>query len=439
MVTSWSVDTPWKPATTGTLPCGERLAEAVGPDLEDLGPPWRVGDDPGLAAGEATPPARRGRRGPCTAAPCLALAGGEQHVHLAAGRVVGHLAGQADAGRRSPCPWRSRPRRPRCRGACVRATWSATARMRSGSATDVPPNFWTTSATTIARLPATVDHAVPTCKASTPARGRRQPASGRIAGGPAAPAGKRNGGAIAGGAWSPRPGGRRRCSCPSRRRRQEDARVVSRLEHHRGRLDRHGRRAGDAARARRRHAVPEGRQVSSTATTDVREGAADVHRRHQDLHGDDDDRRRRRSPSTLDAKKAPKTVNNFVVLARYHYFDGITFHRVIPDFVDPGRRPHGTGTGGPGYKFEDELPQAGEYKVGSLAMANSGAEHQRQPVLHHHRPAGRRPAAQLLAVRAGHRGPRRRQADRGRRRRRHPDGNPRRSSPHHHPSPSRSR
>ena len=74
----------------------------------------------------------------------------------------------------------------------------------------------------------------------------------------------------------------------------------------------------------------------------------------------------------FDAKKAPKTVNNFVVLARYSFFDGVSFHRVIPNFVDQGGDPLGTGSGGPGYKFADELPKAGEYKVGSLAMANSG-------------------------------------------------------------------
>jgi len=76
--------------------------------------------------------------------------------------------------------------------------------------------------------------------------------------------------------------------------------------------------------------------------------------------------------ATLDPKQAPATVNNFVVLARYHFFDGISFHRVIPGFVDQGGDPQGTGSGGPGYKFQDELPQAGQYKVGSLAMANSG-------------------------------------------------------------------
>ena len=74
----------------------------------------------------------------------------------------------------------------------------------------------------------------------------------------------------------------------------------------------------------------------------------------------------------LDPVSAPKTVNNFVVLARYHYFDGIVFHRVIPGFVLQGGDPKGTGTGGPGYKFEDELPKAGRYELGSLAMANAG-------------------------------------------------------------------
>jgi peptidylprolyl isomerase/peptidyl-prolyl cis-trans isomerase B (cyclophilin B) len=74
----------------------------------------------------------------------------------------------------------------------------------------------------------------------------------------------------------------------------------------------------------------------------------------------------------LDSKGAPKTVNNFVVLARYHFYDGIPFHRIIPGFVVQGGDPQATGSGGPGYKFDDELPKAGAYKVGSVAMANSG-------------------------------------------------------------------
>jgi cyclophilin family peptidyl-prolyl cis-trans isomerase len=74
----------------------------------------------------------------------------------------------------------------------------------------------------------------------------------------------------------------------------------------------------------------------------------------------------------LDAKGAPKTVNNFVFLAQQKFFDGLTWHRVVKNFVIQGGDPQGTGSGGPGYQFEDELPTDG-YKLGSLAMANSGA------------------------------------------------------------------
>jgi cyclophilin family peptidyl-prolyl cis-trans isomerase len=74
----------------------------------------------------------------------------------------------------------------------------------------------------------------------------------------------------------------------------------------------------------------------------------------------------------LDPIGAPRTVNSFVFLARYHYFEGIVFHRVIPGFVLQGGDPTGTGTGGPGYRFADELPAAGRYELGSLAMANAG-------------------------------------------------------------------
>jgi cyclophilin family peptidyl-prolyl cis-trans isomerase len=76
----------------------------------------------------------------------------------------------------------------------------------------------------------------------------------------------------------------------------------------------------------------------------------------------------------LDPVSAPVTVNNFVVLARYHYFDGIGFHRVIPGFVLQGGDPEGTGRGGPGYRFADELPPPGRYEIGSLAMANAGPD-----------------------------------------------------------------
>ncbi len=72
------------------------------------------------------------------------------------------------------------------------------------------------------------------------------------------------------------------------------------------------------------------------------------------------------------ANRSPRTVNSFVFLARQKYFDGLNFHRVVKDFVLQGGDPKGNGSGGPGYSFVDELPKAGEYKVGSLAMANSG-------------------------------------------------------------------
>ena len=76
----------------------------------------------------------------------------------------------------------------------------------------------------------------------------------------------------------------------------------------------------------------------------------------------------------LDPVAAPLTVNNFVVLARYHYFDGLVFHRVIKGFMCQGGDPEGTGRGGPGYRFADELPRPGRYEVGSVAMANAGPD-----------------------------------------------------------------
>jgi cyclophilin family peptidyl-prolyl cis-trans isomerase len=74
---------------------------------------------------------------------------------------------------------------------------------------------------------------------------------------------------------------------------------------------------------------------------------------------------------TLDPSKAPKTVNNFVFLAREGFYNGLTFHRVVDGFVIQGGDPEGTGSGGPGYRFEDE-PVQGEYIAGSVAMANAG-------------------------------------------------------------------
>ena len=75
----------------------------------------------------------------------------------------------------------------------------------------------------------------------------------------------------------------------------------------------------------------------------------------------------------LFAKDAPKTVNNFVFLAQDGFYDGVIFHRVIKNFMIQGGDPTGTGTGGPGYKFEDEIvPTLVFDRKGLLAMANSG-------------------------------------------------------------------
>jgi peptidyl-prolyl cis-trans isomerase B (cyclophilin B) len=69
--------------------------------------------------------------------------------------------------------------------------------------------------------------------------------------------------------------------------------------------------------------------------------------------------------------EAPKTVDNFTKLAKDGFYDGLKFHRVIPDFMIQGGCPQGTGTGGPGYQFEDEFNEHKAVK-GALAMANSG-------------------------------------------------------------------
>jgi cyclophilin family peptidyl-prolyl cis-trans isomerase len=77
---------------------------------------------------------------------------------------------------------------------------------------------------------------------------------------------------------------------------------------------------------------------------------------------------------TLDSTHDPVTVNNFVFLAQKDFYNCVIFHRVIPEFMDQTGDPTGTGTGGPGYTFADELPAVAspQYPIGSVAMANSG-------------------------------------------------------------------
>lgn len=74
----------------------------------------------------------------------------------------------------------------------------------------------------------------------------------------------------------------------------------------------------------------------------------------------------------LDAKNVPIAVNNFVFLSKNNFYDGLTFHRIVKDFMIQGGDPKGDGTGDPGYKFNDEKI-VGDYSPGTLAMANSGA------------------------------------------------------------------
>jgi cyclophilin family peptidyl-prolyl cis-trans isomerase len=76
----------------------------------------------------------------------------------------------------------------------------------------------------------------------------------------------------------------------------------------------------------------------------------------------------------LDPKTAPKTVNNFVFLANHHFYDCTIFHRVVQGFIDQTGDPTGTGTGGPGYLFADELPKKAtpQYPLGAVVMANHG-------------------------------------------------------------------
>jgi cyclophilin family peptidyl-prolyl cis-trans isomerase len=74
----------------------------------------------------------------------------------------------------------------------------------------------------------------------------------------------------------------------------------------------------------------------------------------------------------LNARDTPIAVNAFVFLARHQFYDGLTFHRIVPGFIVQGGDPQGNGSGGPGFAFADELPAVAGYPLGSVAMANSG-------------------------------------------------------------------
>jgi peptidyl-prolyl cis-trans isomerase B (cyclophilin B) len=76
----------------------------------------------------------------------------------------------------------------------------------------------------------------------------------------------------------------------------------------------------------------------------------------------------------LDTERAPKTANSFAFLAEEGFFDGLTFHRIVPGFVIQGGDPEGTGTGGPGYSVDEKPPANLAYTKGVVAMAKSSAE-----------------------------------------------------------------
>ncbi|MFZ0492084.1 MAG: peptidylprolyl isomerase [Acidimicrobiia bacterium] len=88
--------------------------------------------------------------------------------------------------------------------------------------------------------------------------------------------------------------------------------------------------------------------------------SATIHTNHGDVSID------------LFAEEAPQTVNNFVFLASEGFYDSVIFHRVVPGFVVQGGDPTGSGRGGPGYRFRDELDHPRRYTRGTVAMANAG-------------------------------------------------------------------
>ena len=159
------------------------------------------------------------------------------------------------------------------------------------------------------------------------------------------------------------------------------------------------RRRPPTGRAVRRHRAQAARLSAAAptcpVTTNSREEAACP-------SADDEDQRRRRSPSSCSTRTPRRPSRTSASSPADGFYDGLIFHRVIPDFMIQGGCPQGTGTGGPGYTFEDEF---NDHKVvrGALAMANAGPEHQRLAVLHRHRrrvPVARRQAHRL---RPGHR------------------------------------
>jgi cyclophilin family peptidyl-prolyl cis-trans isomerase len=168
--------------------------------------------------------------------------------------------------------------------------------------------------------------------------------------------------------------------------------VAKQAKRERQRLNREARRQAELAAARRRKQWRTGRTIAIFAVPLVivfvvlqlrSSGGSEPNRKFskppaQTLKPDTNymatiDTSEGKMVVNLDAAAAPTSVNNFVFLARKHFYDGLTFHRVAKDFVIQGGDPQGNGNGGPGYQIQAELPANG-YQVGSVAWAKGGQE-----------------------------------------------------------------
>ena len=168
--------------------------------------------------------------------------------------------------------------------------------------------------------------------------------------------------------------------------------VAKQAKRERQRLNREARREAELAAARRRKQWRTGRTIaifavplvivlvvfqlrSSGSSEPTRKFSkrGEVTLKADTLYSATIDTSEGRMVIDLDATAAPESVKNFVFLARKHFYDGLTFHRVAKDFVIQGGDPKGDGSGGPGYQIQAELPANG-YQVGSVAWAKGGQE-----------------------------------------------------------------
>ncbi len=398
-VTSRSVDTPWDPATTGTLPGGQRLAEAVGPDLEDLGlGVVGVGDDAGLAAGERDRRHAEVGEGHAQQGHRDALAGGEQHVDLAR-RLDARSTSPARRIRSSvflpmaltttttSSPWRgsgrrgrprrgsARGRRPTCRrtfgppratdvatvlaGAAI-PTWPPADRGLRLGCPAVPSRRSAPRQKAATRPPGAEAMRAAAAEARGPAASPRRlvvaPSSCIIAvlvvehlrsgGEQSRPPPRR----AAGARPRPAPASRQRLPPSAVRRRQAAA----------------AKAAGGPARAHRHGPAPSRRSPRARRR---------LHRRDS-KHYTATSRPTRHASWRSIHQEAPSTVNSFVFLASYQFYDGVIFHRVTRASSIQGGDPTGHRPGRPRLHHPRRVPAQGQLRTHrstrsvSVAMAN---------------------------------------------------------------------